>query len=50
MIVKCDVVNCIYNDHCKCEAGVVDITLTHDERSGEQYIECATYVREVANE
>lgn len=50
MIVKCDVVDCIYNDHCKCEAGVVEITLTHDKVSEEQHIECATYQREVTNE
>lgn len=46
MIVKCDVVKCIYNENCKCVAGVVEITLTHDEISKKEYIECATCVIE----
>ena len=50
MIVKCDVVDCIYNEHCKCEAGSVEITLTHDKFSKEEYIECATYQREVTKD
>lgn len=46
MIVKCDVVKCIYNEHFKCIAGVVDITLTHDKVSKQEYIECATCIME----
>jgi len=38
MIVKCDVVDCIYNEHCKCEAGVIDIA----EVSG-KIVECETF-------
>lgn len=49
MIVKCDVVACIYNEHGKCDAGVVEITLTHDELSKKECIECET-CREVAKE
>lgn len=49
MIVKCDVVGCIYNEHGKCDAGVVEITLTHDTVSEKEYIECATRL-EVAKE
>jgi hypothetical protein len=46
MLVKCDVVKCIYNEHCKCEAGVVEITLAHDGTSLVEHIECATCVIE----
>ena len=46
MILRCDVVKCIYNKKCKCIAGVVDITLTHDNLSGEEYIACITCIEE----
>jgi hypothetical protein len=45
MIVKCDVVDCIYNEHCKCEAGTIDIAL--NVNSGIGHIECVTYVHNV---
>jgi hypothetical protein len=37
-------VDCIYNEYFKCAAGVVEITLTHDDQSKNEYIKCATYV------
>lgn len=50
MIVKCDVVDCIYNEHEKCAAGVVEIVLTHDEQSKNEYIDCGTYMAKGAIE
>lgn len=42
MIVKCDMVDCLYNGHCKCEAGTIGIVLNHD-KEGIGRIECDTY-------
>ncbi len=44
MLVKCDVVKCRYNKNCTCVARVAEITLTHDETSKKEYIECKTCV------
>ena len=44
--VKCHVVRCIYNHSCHCTAETVLITLTHDEVSEKEYIECETMILE----
>jgi hypothetical protein len=41
-LVKCDVVDCIYNSQCECYAKEIEITLTHDSE-GIGRIECANY-------
>jgi hypothetical protein len=38
VLVKCDVTDCIYNEHGKCEAGVISIA----EVSG-KIVECETF-------
>lgn len=43
-IITCDMVNCIYNKRCVCNACIIEITLNH---VGEvEIIECATYQKE----
>lgn len=44
--VKCDVARCIYNSSGHCSAKTVSISLTHDEVSEKEYIECDTMIIE----
>ena len=41
-LVKCDVVDCLYNECCKCFAKEIEIVLDHD-KEGIGRIECGTY-------
>ena len=44
--VKCHVVRCVYNRSCHCTAKTITITLTHDEESEKEYVECETMILE----
>lgn len=41
-LVKCDVVDCIYNMFCECYAKKIEVVLNHDSE-GIARIECAAY-------